>query len=232
MGSTYQGQYSGTFGDINIFSLQMNKIITTGEGGVVATNDPRLFERAVRYHDQGILREAEGLPGDELLVGQNYRMSELTGAVACAQLQKLDEILDAMRKYKKRIKDELQGIVPFRRIDDEAGDAGSVLMMLFPTAEIREAFEAALSAEGIACGCLYRGRPVYLQPQIFGQKTAERGGFPFNQYEEPVIYTQGMCPRAMDIMPRNLIIQLSPVMTDEDASDIIAAIKKVAEVLL
>jgi len=232
MGSTYNGQYSGTFGDINVFSLQMNKIITAGEGGVVVTNDARLYERAARYHDQGILRESDGLPGDELLVGQNYRMSELTGAAACVQLQKLDNILGTMRKYKKVIKDELRGIVPFRRIDDEAGDAGTVLMMLFPSAETRESFGAALSAEGVACGCLYGGRPVYLQPQIFQQKTAECSGFPFNQFDEPVLYTEDMCPRAMDVMPRNLIIQLSPVMTNEDASDIIQAIKKVAEVLL
>jgi len=228
MGSTFNGQYSGTFAAITVFSLQLNKIITAGEGGVVTTDDARLYERAARYHDQGILRETEGLPGDELLVGQNYRMSELTGTVACVQLRKLDGILSVMRKYKRIIKDELRGVVPFRRTDDEAGDAGSVLMMLFPSAEIREKFGAALAAEGIACGCLYRGMPVYLQPQIFGQKTAERSGFPFNQFDEPVIYTEDMCPRAMDIMPRNLIIQLSPVMTDEDTEDIINAIKKVA----
>jgi len=232
MGSACQGRYSGTFGDINVFSLQLNKIITAGEGGVVVSNDARLFERAVRYHDQGSLREPDGLPGDEVLVGQNYRMSELTGAVAGVQLRKLDGILGVMRKYKRIIKSELRGIVPLRRIDDEAGDAGSVLMMLFPTAEIRKAFEAALCAEGIACGCLYGGRPVYLQPQIFGQKTAELSGFLFNQFDEPVIYTEDMCPRAMDIMPRNLIVQLSPVMTDQDAADIVRAIRKVAEVLL
>ena len=232
MGSKYKEQYSGTFGDMGVFSLQMNKIITTGEGGVVASNDARLYERALRYHDQGLLRESEGLPGDELFVGQNYRISEITGAVACVQLQKLDGILGVMRKYKKIIKSELQGVVPFRRIDDEAGDAGSTLMMLFPTAEIRKAFEAALSAEGIACGCLYGGRPVYLQPQVWQQKTAERNNFPFDQFDEPVLYTEDMCPLAVDIMPRNLIVQLSPLMTEEDASDMIAAIKKVAEVLL
>ena len=232
MGSAYQGRYSGTFGDLGVFSLQMNKIITTGEGGAVVSDDARLYERAVRYHDQGLLRESDGLPGDELFAGQNYRMSEISGAVACVQLQKLDEILGVMRKYKKLIKSELQGIVPFRRIDDEAGDAGSTLIMLFPTAEIRKAFEAALSAEGIGCGCLYGGRPVYLQPQVWQQKTAERGNFPFNQFDESIVYTEDMCPRAADILPRNLIIQLSPVMTEEDALDIVTAIKKVAEELL
>jgi len=229
MGSTYKGQYSGTFGDIGVFSLQMNKILTTGEGGVVVSNDARLYERAVRYHDQGNLREADGLPGDELFTGQNYRMSELTGAVACAQLQKLDGILGTMRKYKKIIKGELQGVVPFRRIDDEDGDAASTLMLLFPSAEVREKFGAALAAEGIPCGCLYGGVPVYMQPQIFWQKVADRSGFPFNQFDESVIYTEKMCPRVTEILPRNLIIQLSPLFTEQDAEDVVTAVKKVAE---
>ena len=232
MGCTYQGRYCGAFGDVGAFSLQAHKMITTGEGGVVVSDDARLYERAVRYHDQGGLREPDGLPGDELFVGQNYRMSEITGAVACTQLRKLDGILAALRQIKKTIKDELKGVVPFRRIDDEAGDAANTLMMLFPSADIRAAFETALTAEGIECGCLYGGRPVYMHPQIFGQKAAERGGFPFNQFAEPVVYTEDMCPNAVEIMPRNLIVQFSPLFSEEDTEDVITAIKKVAEAVL
>ena len=228
MGCTFQGRYCGTFGDMGVFSLQANKILTTGEGGVVVSNDARLYERVVRYHDQGSLREAGGLPGDELFAGQNYRMSEITGAVACAQLQKLDGILASMRRVKRMIKEGLRGVAPFRAVPDEAGDAASTFMLLLPDAAAREEFGAALAAEGIACGCLYGGRPVYLQPQIFHQKTVDRDGFPFNQFAEPVAYTEDMCPRALDILPRNLMIQLSPLLTEEDAGDIIAAVKKVA----
>jgi len=232
MGCQYKGQYCGAIGDMGTFSLQINKILTTGDGGVVISNDARLYERAVRYHDQGLLRESEGLPGDELFAGQNYRMSEISGAVACAQLQKLDGILGTMRRYKKLITQELRGIVPFRRIDDEQGDAATTLMMLFPDVETRKAFGAALSAEGIWAGCLYDGKPVYMQPQIFHQKTVDRGGFPFNQFDEPVVYTEDMCPRAVDLMRRDLFIQLSPLFTDEDAEDVIAAVRKVAAELL
>jgi len=228
MGCEYKGRACGTFGDIGAFSLQAHKMITTGEGGTVVTDDARLYERAVRYHDQGLLREPEGLPGDELFAGQNYRMSEITGAVACAQLQKLDGILASLRKTKKIIKEELRGVVPFRRIDDEAGDAANTFMMLFPDAGLREAFGAALSAEGIACGCLYGGKPVYMNPLIMGQKTVERSGFPYNQFDELIVYTEDMCPRAVEIMPRNLIVQLSPLFTEQDTEDIITAIKKVA----
>jgi len=232
MGCQYKGQYCGTFGDLGVFSLQMNKMITTGEGGAVVSDDARLYERAVRYHDQGLLREAGGLPGDELFAGQNYRMSEISGAVAYVQLQKLDGILGSLRAIKRAIKEELRGIVPFRAVTDEAGDAANTLMMLFPDSGTRERFEAALRAEGIGCGCLYGGTPVYMQPQIFSQRTAERDNFPFNQFEEPVVYTEGMCPRTAELMPRNLIVQLSPLFTERDTQDVIAAVKKVAAEIL
>ena len=56
LGASYKGRPVGSMGDINIFSLQICKAITTGDGGVVTTNDPGLFERAARFHDLGLLR--------------------------------------------------------------------------------------------------------------------------------------------------------------------------------
>ena len=88
--------------------------MTTGEGGAVVTNDPKLYERAVRYHDQGMFREAEGFlstnPEADIFVGQNYRMSEFTGAVAVEQLHKLDQMLANMRRTKRALREGLQGI--------------------------------------------------------------------------------------------------------------------------
>ena len=232
MGCTYKGQFCGTFGDMGAFSMQQQKIITTGDGGALISSDPRLYERAVRYHDQGLLREAEGLPGDEIFTGQNYRMSEITGAVACEQLKKLDSILASMRAAKQTLLAELRGLVPLRRVDDEAGDAASSFMMLFPDAETRKTFGEALSAEGIGCGTVYGGEPVYMLPRIFNQKTVDRDNFPFNQFGAPVVYTEDMCPRAVDILPRALMLSLSPLLTQQDVSDIIEGIKKVANEVL
>src|SRR5207249_11358801 len=101
VGASYKGRPLGSMGDIGIYSLQINKSISAGEGGAVVMNDPLLFERASRYHDLGGLR-----PPHEKLVGQaragwfignQFRMNELSGGVLVAQLRKLDAIVDGVR---------------------------------------------------------------------------------------------------------------------------------------
>ena len=237
-GSKYKGRYSGSFGDINCFSLQINKIITTGDGGVVTTNDEKLYERAVRYHDQGMFREKEGFlasnADDDIFIGQNYRMSEVSGAIALEQLKKLDYITDYMRKIKYMIKNEIKDIdgINFRRIIDEEGDAGSTLFMMLPDVETADKFRKALAAENVNCGCLYGGRPVYMIPQIRYQKTVDRCGFPYNQFKEKIVYSEDMCPYASKHMPLNAVISISPAFTEKDAEDVITAVRKVAKYVL
>jgi len=237
-GSKYKGQYSGTFGDINCFSLQINKIITTGDGGAVSTNDEKLYERAVRYHDQGMYREKEGFlatnANDDIFIGQNYRMNEVTGAIALEQLKKLDSIIDSMRKIKYLIKGQINNIdgLSFRRINDKEGDAGNALIALLPNKDIAKEFRKALIAENIPTNCIYNGEPVYMIPQLYYQKTADKNGFPFNQFSEKVIYTKDMCPNAIELMSRNISINLCPVYSERDAEDIVKAIRKVAKYLL
>lgn len=237
-GSSYHGKLSGTFGHINTFSLQMNKIITTGEGGAVVTDDPKLYERAVRYHDQGMFREREGFlnvnENEDVFVGEDYRMNEFSGAVALVQLHKLPEIISRMRHIKKIIKDGLRNVpgIGFRRINDEAGDAGNAIIFLLESRTKAVAFVRALSAENISTYQLYSGIPIYMQPQIFRQRTADNSGFPFNQFDKPVVYTEDMCPHALDILSRNAVINVGPTWTEQDAQDVVAAVKKVAAQVL
>lgn len=237
-GTKYKGQYAGSFGDIGCFSLQMNKVITTGDGGAVSTSNEKFYERAVRYHDQGMFREREGFlsmnEADDIFVGQNYRMSEMSGAIALVQLNKLDMITERMRKIKYMIKDAIKDIdgIGFRRINDEAGDVGSTLFMMLPDKDIAAKFIQAINAENIPCGSLYSGRPVYMLPQIFNQKTVDKNGFPFNQFDEKIVYSEGMCPKCEELLPRNAMIGITPAHTEKDAEDVIKAIRKVAKHIL
>lgn len=237
-GSQYKGRYSGSYGDVGCFSLQMNKILTTGDGGAVTFNDDKFYERGVRYHDQGMFRERDGFLSmkeeDEVFIGQNFRMSEITGAIAGVQLQKLDSIVDSMRKLKKYIKRELQGVegISFRRINDEEGDASNNVIMLLPDKSKIKEFVTALNAENISCFSLYDGNPVYMNTPLLHQRTVDRDGYPFSAIGGAVKYSRGLCPKAEEYLPRNVSFYLTPEFTMEDAADIVAGIKKVARALL
>ena len=105
-GGKYKGKYVGTLGDMGINSFQLSKTITSGEGGAVVTNDGKLFERALRFHDVGALRSpyTEELKGGLLaaFTACNFRMNEFTGAVLKGQLQKLDTICSRLRAHARQ----------------------------------------------------------------------------------------------------------------------------------
>ncbi|HMD62253.1 MAG TPA: aminotransferase class I/II-fold pyridoxal phosphate-dependent enzyme, partial [Opitutaceae bacterium] len=105
-GGTFAGRALGTFGNAGIFSLQHYKIVASGEGGLLITNERRVFERAAVYHDSAYAfwmeQRAEGPGAAEqwrkmCFLGENFRMSELHGAVALEQLRKRDRILARTR---------------------------------------------------------------------------------------------------------------------------------------
>src|SRR2546428_309326 len=108
MGARYRGRRLGTWGQFGAFSLQYHKTITTGEGGMLTSSDPVLFERAVRFHDQGSVRMEELdllIAGDSpLIIGINFRMGEPTAAVGLAQLPKMDWSIERMRANARRIR--------------------------------------------------------------------------------------------------------------------------------
>lgn len=132
-GGTYRGQALGTFGDVGAFSLNMFKVITGGDGGFLLTADERTFQRAYGFHDHGWFpyRREDG-PGDRLW-GLNLRMTELTAAVARAQLARLDAVLARTRE----LRDELLAHIPARdgmarrTLHDAAGDCATVLVYVF-----------------------------------------------------------------------------------------------------
>ena len=136
MGGRFGDRRLGSIGHIGCFSLQYNKIITCGEGGVVVTDDPDLHARALMYHDvaASIRMEAAGTPG---FYGITCRMSELQGAVAGVQLNRLDAIIAACRANRSRIIDTIRAEagrkdVRIRASNDEAGDTATPVIRFPP----------------------------------------------------------------------------------------------------
>ena len=125
----------GTFGDMGIFSLQLNKNMTCGEGGLLITNDEKLYYRAFSAHDMGLVRKDGRLATPEpyaIAWGGGRRMTELCGAVASVQIKKLPQIVDHMRASNNRIKAMLSGTpgLGFRRLNDAEGDTGTFLILM------------------------------------------------------------------------------------------------------
>ena len=137
LGGTYKGRYLGTFGDCGCYSFQYHKTITAGEGGMVVTNDKKLYDRCMGYHDTAACwrpdRFAEERYEGELFCGSNFRMSELTGAVLLAQFDKLDGLLSLMRRNQKRIIEQIKDTegIEVRPVNDPDGDTGICLCFIW-----------------------------------------------------------------------------------------------------
>jgi 8-amino-3,8-dideoxy-alpha-D-manno-octulosonate transaminase len=237
LGTSYKGRHVGTFGDAGAFSLQLEKNVTSGEGGALVTDDERLLVRAARYSDQGgqFVTSYGVERGEELtepFAGENLRMTEIAGAIAEVQLRRLPTIIERFRANKRKIVDAIgpvEGLEP-RHSYDPDGDGASSLTWFLPDADVARRFGKALRAEGIPAGPMYAGRPVYANPAILAKRTATGKGGPWNCAEHPteVSYAMGMCPATEAFAARSLTVANGAAFTPSDCEDIAAAIGKVA----
>lgn len=106
LGTLYKGKFVGQYGDIAAFSFYANKTITTGEGGMVATDRPELIEKAFLYKTQGVSRSREYW---HETLGYNFRMTNLAAAIGLAQLERLEDFLTAKRRIAGWYEEYLRG---------------------------------------------------------------------------------------------------------------------------
>src|SRR5207245_1991048 len=120
-GATYKGRYVGSIGKLGAYSFNVYKTITSGDGGMVVTDDENLFKRCFAFHDQGHSPLRTGVEiGKRPFIGLDFRFTELQAAVLLAQLRKLPRILQHLRcnkKLYKQIISDLPGL-NFREITD------------------------------------------------------------------------------------------------------------------
>jgi dTDP-4-amino-4,6-dideoxygalactose transaminase len=242
-GGQYRGRYVGTHGDIGCFSISVYKIIGGGEGGLLLTNDERLWERASQFSEAGGLWRQERFAPPryegELFNGTNYRMSELEAAVDVVQLGKLPQIVARFHSVKMDILRRLKrcsGIVP-QKLNDPDGEIGYLLRFYPQTFELGDRIVEALRAEGIACGM--RGRTAKPDWHIYSDMfpiTLKTGSmstdhpFDLQEYSERdghVTYAKGDCPIADDLFARNISIPLNQWYSPADCRNIAAGINKV-----
>lgn len=237
-GGSYHGKRLGTFGDAGAFSLQFNKIITSGEGGVIITDQEEVWKRVVMVHDV-IGGERNHFPETEILPGVNFRMPELLGAVALVQLKRLDTLLEIMRHNKQILKESMADIarrkgVTFRTLHDPAGDTAIALVFFTPDAASAQRVGAALEAEGGDAWILYSPEQVdyHVYPHwspIMHQRTWTPLGGPWRNHPRPITYTKDMCPRTLDLLSRAVHLDVSPELTSLNLEELADALNKALE---
>lgn len=234
VGASYHGRPVGSVGDIGIYSLQMNKTITSGEGGAVVSSDPALFERAARFHDLGGLRapheQALGKAQLDWFIGTNFRMNEFTGGVLLAQTRKLDQIVAAVRAHAALVYEGVRDLpgIRFRRRYDAQGEIGTGVFMDFGTKGRRERFIAAMRAENVPAAGPGGSVILPLQPHIMAKKTVHPEWPSFTSEQGRAIrYGPETCPRTVDVLSRFGGVMMDPKYTRADVADVVAAIRKV-----
>jgi dTDP-4-amino-4,6-dideoxygalactose transaminase len=231
-GATYGGKKTGTLGAIGTYSLQQGKHITTGEGGIVATDDDALARRMYLY-----INKAWGYGDpkpDHYFLALNYRMSELQGAVAAAQLPKLDGVIERRTTLAKRLTAKLQGLagidVPF--VHDGAVHTYWKYCVMVDPDRIEGGPQgiAKILKEGeIASAPRYIQKPAFRCEVFEKQRTMGNSRWPFTLARpEAVDYSPERFVGTLRALERVLVLPWNEKYTEEHVDYIANAIRDAA----
>ncbi|MFN8365794.1 MAG: DegT/DnrJ/EryC1/StrS aminotransferase family protein [Candidatus Kapaibacterium sp.] len=201
-GTLYKGKHVGQFGDISTFSFYGNKTITTGEGGMVVTNDETLYQRSLHLKGQGLAKYREYWHD---VVGYNYRMTNICGAIGLAQLERADEFITRKRQIASIYAEMLSGtgFTPHHEVGD-VFHSYWMCSVLTPQAHQRDKVREFLKQNGIETRPTFY--PVHTMP-MYSQK-----------YERHAI--------AENIAMRGINLPSYPGLTDEQVVRVATALKE------
>ena len=220
LGAAIGGRPVGGLSEFTTFSFHPVKHITTGEGGMVTTNDADLAERLRRFRNHGIEREVRQRQAtwrqDMVTFGVNYRLTDLQSALGLSQLRRLDASLKRREEIAARYHAAFAAMPEVMLAPTQLGNrhAWHIYPLRLDRDRLREDRETifqALRAENI--GVMVHYLPVHLHPY----------------YQERFGTRRGMCPAAEAAADQLLTLPLFPRMTDGDAADVIAAVGKVIQ---
>ena len=242
-GGSYRGRPLGTYGLAGCFSFQQYKLITSGEGGLVATDDETVYQRALMQHDCAARFWESTKEGASpyVISGENYRLSELGAALVWGQRERLDQIIGHCRGLKGHVIegiDDIPGLM-LQDVPDPGGDCGITLSFFLPSVETAQRFAEALRAENIGCGTVYDNtipdRHIYANWPFMTSGLAEERRAPWKNpfYKGDVDgYARDACPQTLALLGRAVMMSIDQTYTADDADDIVAGINKVADALL
>lgn len=230
-GALYHGRRVGSMGHVGIYSFQFQKMMTSGEGGMLVTNDAKTYERAVQFHDLGQMRPYHAQfvsPSEPEFCGGQYRMNEVTAAVAVAQRRRVDHTRAHCRELHQRIMRKIENLsgLTFRQIPDPEGESCIEIYFFLETEGLAQKFSGILSSRNIHCMKRTGTVPHYNKPYCVNRATVTEAGSPFRQFSTwPAKgYRAEDFPRTERIVHRFVAIPIGALYTTEDADYIAATI--------
>jgi perosamine synthetase len=233
-GATINGKQAGTIGDIGVFSLNYHKVIHSGEGGILLTDNADLARKCqlIRNHGEAVVDDLDDW--ETVVLGSNYRMTELHAAIGIEQLKKLDPFLVKRRALAQRFTEGLKRFSGLKGVTVPAGYEHSyyVYPIQFDKAEwgiSRELFLQALKAEGFPMGGGYV-KPIYWLPMYQHKKVYNQTQVPFSLIDNPVqSYVKGICPVTEFMYEDKVIVAdvCREPYTESDVDDVLEAINKI-----
>ena len=221
LGTAYKEKPIGGISDMTEFSFHPVKTITTGEGGIVTTNNEALYKKLLLYRTHGITRDATQMKHTDqgnwyyemLTLGYNYRITDLQCALGISQLKKLEMFKKRRKELVKKYDDvfkewNLLSIPQNPDYSDTTRHLYPIFLELDRFSVGRKVIFDALKAEGIGVNVHYI--PVYWMP-----------------YYQRIGYQKGLCPNAERLYGGLITLPLFPRMKDRDQEDVITAVKKV-----
>lgn len=221
IGTEYKGRKVGSISHMTEFSLHPVKHITTGEGGIITTNDKKLYDKLKLFRTHGITRDEKLLNNkkegpwyyEQLDLGFNYRITDIQCALGISQLNKLDMFIEKRRKIVERYNElisEIDGVLtPYEAEYSNSSWHLYVIQLELNKLKVgRKEIFKALRAENIGVNVHYI--PVYYHP-----------------YYKSLGYKEGLCPNVERLYERIITLPLFPKMDDNDVKDVVKALDKV-----
>ena len=216
LGSVYKGKKVGTLSDMTTFSFHPVKPITTGEGGMIVTDNEEFYKKMVLFRGHGITRDENLMTRNDgpwfyqqLDLGYNYRITDIQCALGCSQMKKLDRFLarrkEIVARYNEAFADCENIVTPYQLPETESG--WHLYIVQVKNCDRREIFEA-LREHGIAVNVHYI--PVYLHP-----------------YYQEHGYKDVHCRNAEEVYSHIISLPLYPTLTEEQQQYVIETLKYV-----
>lgn len=204
-GAAYKGRKAGALGDVACFSFYPTKNMTTGEGGMIVTDDEGVAERCRLLRDHG-----QRAKYDHVSLGYNYRMTEFAAAIGLVQLRKLDDFVEIRRRNAKMLTTRLKDIEGLTLPQEAEGCYHSFYQYI-----VRTENRFPLNRDELV-------------RHLMDKRIGARPSYPKPLYKQEALRALGIrarCPVAEDVLPRLVELPVHPSLTDDDVKRVIAAVR-------